>query len=747
MPEREGARRSRPKPFIGCCGRLVRVMLGGRSARLVGPGVAMTGNRGIAHFVCGRRAKWVVLALWLVVLFLTAPLASKLTDAQDNDAASWLPGSAESTQVLQLSEDFRPEQIPAVVVYARESGLTPQERAAIAKDTAEIKQLTAHGIRGSETRGPIYDRQNDPRAAQILIPITMDEKGWQEIAPAVDSIRDVVGKGGDGLAVHITGPGGTSADFSKAFEGIDSTLLLSAMGVAIVTLLITFRSPTLLLIPLLSVVAALFTARPLLSLPPQHAGRTVNAKSAGILTVLVFGAGTDYALLLVARYREELHRHEDRHEAMAFALHRATPAIIASALTVILGMLCLFFAEMNSTSGLGPVAAIGIGVGLLVMITLLPALLVIFGRWIFWPRRPAYDTVEPSALGFWARTGARIAPRPRLVWVVTTVVLGVCSLGILQLNAHGLATEDSYTKDFDSVTGQQVLIKHQLGDTATPVQVVANADQAQAVSGAMQDLDGIGDPSPPVVKGGVALIQASVESDPTSKAAFATVDRVRDAVHQVPGADALVGGGTAINTDIEQASMDDNKVIIPLVLIVVMLVLMVLLRALLSPLILVATVVLSFGASLGLSALIFRHVFGFAGADASLPLFVFVFLVALGIDYNIFLMTRVREETPQHGTRRASLIALGATGGVITSAGLVLAATFSVLATLPLVAFAEIGFAVALGVLLDTLIVRSVLVTAINLDVGSKIWWPSKLDRGDEPSPVQAAEQVEALEG
>jgi len=276
--------------------------------------------------------------------------------------------------------------------------------------------------------------------------------------------------------------------------------------------------------------------------------------------------------------------------------------------------------------------------------------------------------------------------------------------------------------------------------------VVANADQAQAVSGAMQDLDGIGDPSPPVVKGGVALIQASVESDPTSKAAFATVDRVRDAVHQVPGADALVGGGTAINTDIEQASMDDNKVIIPLVLIVVMLVLMVLLRALLSPLILVATVVLSFGASLGLSALIFRNVFGFAGADASLPLFVFVFLVALGIDYNIFLMTRVREETPEHGTRRASLIALGATGGVITSAGLVLAATFAALATLPLVAFAEIGFAVALGVLLDTLIVRSVLVTAINLDVGSKIWWPSKLDRRDEPTPLEAAEQVEALD-
>jgi RND superfamily putative drug exporter len=403
---------------------------------------------------------------------------------------------------------------------------------------------------------------------------------------------------------------------------------------------------------------------------------------------------------------------------------------------------------MNSTAGLGPVAAIGIGVGLLVMITLLPALLVIFGRWFFWPRRPKFDTLEPSATGFWARVGSRIAPRPRAVWIGTAVALAVCSLGFLQLNAHGLSTADAYTKDFDSVVGQQVLIDHGLADTSSPVQIVANAGQEQAVAQSLQGVEGIGTPSPAIVKGSVALISVPLESDPTSKAAFATVDDVRAAVHGVDGADALVGGGTAINADIEKASTHDNKVIIPLVLVVVMIVLMVLLRALVSPLLLVATVVLSFAASMGLSALIFRNVFGFAGADASLPLFVFVFLVALGIDYNIFLMTRVREETPEHGTRRASLIALGATGGVITSAGLVLAATFSVLATLPLVAFAEIGFAVALGVLIDTLIVRSVLVTAINLDFGHRIWWPSKLDQRDvEVSPAEAAREVEALEG
>jgi len=707
-------------------------------------------HRQIAGKLTGRVTKWIVLAAWVMVFVAAASVAGKLTDAQDNQASSWLPASAESTQALDKLAPFQDQdEIPTVMVYEKESGLSQADRTEIGRQLDEIQQLhgaiPAKGPDGSQVQ-PSQTMQvsQDGNVAQGMVTFNFGKDGWNQLPDVKDQIENIATL--DGASVYVAGPGGQAADSAAAFAGIDGKLLYSALIVVVVILLLTYRSPALWVLPVISAVVALTCAQAVIYLLAEHAGLTVNGQSAGILTVLVFGAGTDYALLLVARYREELHRHEDRHEAMAFALHRATPAIIASALTVILGMLCLFFAEMNSTSGLGPVAAIGIGVGLLVMITLLPALLVIFGRWIFWPRRPTYDTVEPSALGFWARTGARIAPRPRLVWVVTTVVLGVCSLGILQLNAHGLATEDSYTKDFDSVTGQQVLIKHQLGDTATPVQVVANADQAQAVSGAMQDLDGIGDPSPPVVKGGVALIQASVESDPTSKAAFATVDRVRDAVHQVPGADALVGGGTAINTDIEQASMDDNKVIIPLVLIVVMLVLMVLLRALLSPLILVATVVLSFGASLGLSALIFRNVFGFAGADASLPLFVFVFLVALGIDYNIFLMTRVREETPEHGTRRASLIALGATGGVITSAGLVLAATFAALATLPLVAFAEIGFAVALGVLLDTLIVRSVLVTAITLDVGSKIWWPSKLDRRDEPTPLEAAEQVEALD-
>ncbi|MCQ9133159.1 MMPL family transporter [Streptomyces hilarionis] len=695
----------------------------------------MAEGRGVAHLVCGRRAKWLVLALWVVVLFLTAPFASKLTDAQDNDAASWLPGSAESTQVLELSQDFRPEQIPAVVVYARDSGLTAGDRARITEDAIRLRGLTAHGIRGAETRGPVYDRPVDPRAAEIYVPITMDEQGWQRIAPAVASIRDVVDTGDSGLAVHITGPGGTSADFSKAFEGIDSTLLLAAMGVVVVMLLITYRSPTLLVVPVLAVVAALFTAQALIYFLATHAGLTVNGQSAGILTVLVFGAGTDYALLLVARYREELRRHEDRHEAMALALHRAGPAVLASGATVVLSMLMLLAAEMNSTRGLGPVAAIGVAVALLAMTTLFPALLVICGRWIFWPAIPHHGSSDPTERGVWARTGKGIARRPRLVWAVTALALAVCSLGLIQLRAEGISNADAFTGTPDSITGQRVSQKYFPAGSGDPLVVVSDVAGAGRAKLAVAGTPGVVPTSltrPPGTKpvhDGKVLFEATMTAPADSEAAKQTVERVRDAVHEVPGADAQVGGGTAALLDMDKATTHDNRLIIPLVLGVVLLILCALLRALIAPLLLVGTVILSFTAALGLSALAFRHLFDYAGESTDFPLFVFVFLVALGIDYNIFLTTRIREEAAHQGTRRGVVTGLAATGAVITSAGLVLAGTFAALATLPMVAFAEIGFAVALGVLLDTFIVRSVLVTSLFLDIGPKIWWPHRSAR------------------
>jgi putative drug exporter of the RND superfamily len=695
-------------------------------------------HRQIAGRLTGPVTKWIVVAFWILVVGVSSAYAQKLTDVQNNEASSWLPASAESTKALQKLEPFQdPNAIPTVVVYERTGGLTQDDIAAATDQAAELQQLD--GVEG-KVIGPIPSE--DGEAMQTIVTFNLGKNGWNAMPDKVEEIHDVA-PATDGLSVHVAGAGGQAADSAQAFEGLDSNLLFSAAGVVILILLFTYRSPILWLLPVISAGVALTTAQAVIYFLAKNYDLTVNGQSQGILTVLVFGAGTDYALLLIARYREELRRHGNRHEAMAFALHRAAPAIIASAATVVLGMLCLSFAEMNSTAGLGPVAAIGIGVGLLVMITLLPALLVITGRWIFWPKRPAFGSAEPTATGLWAKVGRRIAVAPRKVWIVTAVLLAVACLGLFKLDANGLSTEDSYTKEFDSIVGQKVLSAHELSDQSTPLMVVSNAGQADAVREALAGTEGVAKVGEPVIQDGVAFLSAPLVSDSTSDAAFDTVERARDAVSDIPGADALVGGNSAVLLDMENASNRDNLVIIPIVLLVVMLILMMLLRSLLSPLLLMGTVVLSFGAALGLSALLFEYVFGFAGADASLPLFVFVFLVALGIDYNIFLMTRVREETQTRGTRQGSLVALAATGGVITSAGLVLAATFLVLGTMPLVAFVEIGVAVALGVMLDTLVVRSVLVTALNLDLGSKIWWPSKLDRGaPEPDPEPDAERV-----
>lgn len=689
----------------------------------------------MAHLVCGRRGKWVVLALWLIVLVALAPLAQKLTDAEKNDAASWLPGKAESTKVLALQKDFVPETSPAVIVYTRPGGLTPADVAAIGRNTATMRAMTAHGITGTRTVGPLLDRKAAPRAAQVIVPITVEKSGWTSLQDAVDDLRATATKDSGGLQAHITGPGGYAADSSKAFAGIDGTLLYAALGVVVVILLITYRSLSLLLMPVLSVVAALFTAEALIYLLARHAGLVVNGQSAGILTVLVFGAGTDYALLLVARYREELRRHDDRHEAMALALHRAGPAVIASAATVALSMLCLLAADMNSTSGLGPVAAVGVAVALLAMITLFPALLVIVGRWVFWPAVPHVGTPEPTRTGVWARIGGRISVRPRMVWVTTVVVLGGLALGLFALKADGLSGADTFTNTPDSVVGQRVQDRYFPAGGGQPMVVVASAGTAAQVGAALRALPGVvpasvGTPQGITTqKNGRVYLEATLADRPDSKAAAATVGRARAALHKIPGADAEVGGGTAVQKDTAHASTRDDKLLIPLILLVVLVILGLLLRALVAPLVLIATVVLSFAAALGVSSLVFRHVLGYAGEDTAFPLFVFVFLVALGIDYNIFLMTRIREESAALGTREGVRTGLAATGGVITSAGLVLAGTFAVLGTLPVVGFAEIGFAVAFGVLLDTFVVRSVLVSAIALDLGDRIWLPSHLTR------------------
>jgi RND superfamily putative drug exporter len=694
-------------------------------------------GRTFASRVSHPRLKWVILVFWLVAAAVAAPLAGGLTGQQDNDIASWLPGDAESTIALerQIALGSDPDVVPAVVVYERAAGLTAADIEAIAADAAVFAGLDELD---GEVLGPIPAQ--DGQAAQLVVPINPGSGGWEAIAPIVDGMRAELSEGPDGLAAYVTGPAGNAADSSEAFAGLDSTLLLAALGVVVLILLLTYRSPVLWILPIFSAVIALFCSQAVVYLLARYADLTVNAQSASILTVLVVGAGTDYALLLVARYREELRLHADRHEAMTEAVHRAGPAVLASGGTVILGMLCLVAADMNSTRGLGPVAAIGVGVALLVLLTLLPALLVICGRWVFWPVRPALGSAEPSATGLWARVGTLIRPRPRAVWLVTCALLLAASTGLLGLNATGLTAADSFRGTPESIQGEAVAREHFPGAAGNPVQVLTTAATADEVAAAVGAADGVASVGEPQVVGEEALIQAELADAFDSPAAYTTIEDLRTALDGVGDGEALVGGNTALNLDVQTASQRDNVVIIPLIMLVVLAVLAVLLRAVVAPLVLIATVVVSYGAALGLSALIFDRVLGVGTTDSSFPLFVFVFLVALGIDYNIFLMTRVREEAVDHGTRRAALVGLSATGGVITSAGLVLAATFAVLATLPLTFTTQLGIAVALGVLLDTIIVRSVLVTALTLDLGRWMWWPSTLaQRPDEPGTPTAA--------
>ena len=538
-----------------------------------------------------------------------------------------------------------------------------------------------------------------------------------------------IGSSGDpGLHVYVTGPAASAADSVKIFKGIDSTLLYATLGVVIVLLLLTYRSPILWLLPILSAGVSLIVAEAVIYELVVHEGLVVNGQTAGILVVLVLGASTDYALLLIARYREELRRHEDRHEAMAVAMRRAGPAIFASGLTVIAGMLCLLVADSADISGLGPVAAIGIAVGLLSMITLLPALLVITGRWVFWPLRPRYGSQDPTSRGPWARIGTRIARHPRPVWIVTAVLLAVASLGLIGFRFGALTQAQSYRGTPSAVAGERVLARHfPAGAGRTGLRDRQGPGRRAAAGGAGrhpghrrgQPAAGEGRPGAAAGHAGHAAGQPGrVRRGQPGHGPPCTRFPARTPRSAGPPRSTPTCSTTPSGTGTSSSRWCS---------LVVLVILALLLRAVVAPLILIGTVILSFGAALGLSVLAFRHLFGFAGADNSMPLFAFVFLVALGIDYNIFLMTRVREESLKSGTRRGMLTGLAATGGVITAAGLVLAGTFATLATLPLVILTEIGFTVALGVLLDTLVVRSVLVTALTLDIGRHMWWPSRL--------------------
>jgi RND superfamily putative drug exporter len=694
---------------------------------------------------------------------------SKSQDVQKNDNSEYLPSSADSTKVNDASQDFNAQlTIPGFVVYERESGLTSQDKAKVEADAKYFASGKIALVASDNIGAPQYS--SDGKVASLSVPLVGKDNGKDSKGPdLVDAEKSVLKHARadvpSGLVVRSAGAGGLLVAFIDAFSGLDGSLLYSAAIVVIIILLFVYRSPVLWVFPILGAVSALGLATAVIYALAKNGAITLNGQSAGILDVLIIGAGTDYALLLISRYREELHEHESRVVAMVAAWRGAAPPIAASAATVILGLICLSFADLKSTASLGPVCAIGIACTVLVQLTALPALLVLCGRWIFWPKRPQVDhQVDIATHGLWGRFAPAVVRHPKRSWGIGGVVLILCVIAVAGLKTGGIKTTDSFTNKPDAVKGQQTYDAAfpQGRGAGTPADILVNTDQAQAVIDAVKPVKGVlqapnavcvqidyakaaeafkanpglagaaANSCPPAAvqvtpHNGKLLVSATLTDSYDTHAAFDTVERLRSAVAKVPGADALVGGSSATYLDIQNASRSDNELIIPIVLVVIFIVLALLLRALLAPVLLIVSVVLSFAASLGVSALFFNHVFHFKNADPAFPLFAFIFLVALGIDYNIFLMTRVREETLVYGTRQGIVRGLAVTGGVITSAGVVLAATFVVLGVLPIVFLAEIGFAVAFGVLLDTILVRSIVVPALAYDIGKKIWWPSKL--------------------
>jgi RND superfamily putative drug exporter len=820
-------------------------------------------SRSSFTFPAGRRAKWVVFGVWFVVIFIAAGpanLPGKFEDAESNEATSYLPGSAESTKALAATESLQNGEIaPAVIIYRRESGLTQADFQTIAQNVDEMAggerfpgvvadgstaaaggsppgrdaQLNPgageRGCGGATTEvpgqpadyapfvGPVCSE--DGKAAIVTAYIKGEGEGDRILDP-VKAWRDVISDESGGLEAKITGGAGFSADAIEVFEGINGTLLLAAVSLVIFLLILIYRSPMFFFIPLAAVLFAETLSRSI-GYGISELGVTINGQSSSIMSVLVLGAGTDYALLLVSRYREELHRTADKYAAMRTALESAGPAIFASALTVIAALLCLTIAKVNGTAGLGPIAAIGIACAALSMLTLLPALLTIFGRRAFWPFVPHTPETAPRAEGIserararivhgsgvgaflrvvlaclvilfppvlvavlinwvlrilsgrripslivgpldraiftpyeirrhrlehaadathgtWARIGRRVAASPQRVMAGSIAVLLIFCAGFAFFSTD-LTAEDSYRTEVESVEGQHLLDRSfPSGTTALTDLVVPEPSEVAAVTKAVEGVEGVETVSPPVAQGPPeTLIQATLEPNPYSTEAFDLIDPIREAAHSA-SPEALVGGPTAVEFDVRDAAGWDSVVIPPIILFVVFLILIGLLRAVIAPLVLIGTVILSFLAALGVGYFVFDVIFGFPGSDPSLPLFAFVFLVALGVDYNIFLIARAREETQKHDSEQGILRALAVTGAVITSAGIVLAGTFSVLAVLPLTFLTEIGFVVAFGVLLDTFLVRTLLVPSIALTLGDRFWWPSALSRPSRP--VQAEE-------
>ncbi|GGZ29595.1 putative membrane protein [Streptomyces olivaceoviridis] len=676
-----------------------------------------------------------LIAVWLVVGALLGPFAGRLGEVATNDQAAFLPRSAESTRVLREQTAFRQrETLPVIVVWTADGGgpVTSRQRPA----TEAVAALTrVPGSAGSPS--PALPSQ-DRAALQAVVPLRPDL--GDRLASTLERVRAAAEKV-PGTRVQLAGPAATQADLADAFSGIDGVLLAVALAAVLVILLLVYRSLLLPLVVIAGAVFALGVACAVVYTLADHGLVRVDGQVQGILSILVIGAATDYALLVTARCREELAGGRDRHDAARAARRRSAPAVLASAGTVALGLIALLLSDLTNNRALGPVGAVGIVCAALSALTFLPAVLALLGRRAYWPAKPAGGT---GAAGVWQRAARLVDRAPRRVWALALTGLLVCSAGALTLDSRGVPLDETFVRHVPSVAAQQTLARHFPAGAGTPVVIIADAAAASRVERAVRDTPGIaavtatgaeGRPTdePRAVDGRVRW-EATAKAAPDTQAARDTVARLRAGLHALPGANALVGGYTAQQYDTLRAAERDRAVIVPVVLAVILAILVLLLRSVAVPVLLVLTVALNFTATLGVAALVFGGLFHFSGTDPSVPLYGFVFLVALGVDYNIFLMSRVREETLRHGTREGVGRGLVTTGGVITSAGVVLAATFAALGVIPLAFLVQIAFIVAFGVLLDTLVVRSLLVPALVRDAGDRVWWPTRPGAGERDS-------------
>ncbi|TXS29649.1 MMPL family transporter [Streptomyces sp. ms191] len=678
----------------------------------------------------GRRAiPWGVLALWVIVLAIAAPFASELGTVQRDRAVDYLPASADSTQVATLGELLPGgDSTDLVLVYHRDGGLTPGDRETAAREVARV----AAGHRLTSPPRPVPSKDG----TTLLYAVSSTEPGTDEKArdALVQDVRATV-------SGQVGGPGALATDAGEVYESLDGPLLYTTVAVVAILLIVIYRSPFLWLVPLLVAGAADFLSMAVTYALHQGFDISVSGQSTGVMTILVFGAGTDYALLLVSRYREELRRTPRPYDAMLTALRGCGPAVLASSGTVAAGLLCLLAADLNSSRGMGPTAAVGVLCALVAMTTLLPALLVVLGRRVFWPLIPAHGG-EPKTgrRSFFAAVGGSAGRRPVAVLLTGAAALAALALGTLALPG-ALKQEDSFTSTPEAVAAMKTLAAAYPEAGTQPITVIAPTAGAARALETARATEGV--ESAERGRSGAGWTEISVLADhpPQSAAETATLKELRAGL----GEGVYVGGPSAEQLDLTETSRSDSMVIVPLVLVAVLLILVVLLRSLIAPLLLVGAVVAVWGASLGIGGLLFEPLFGFEGTDPGLPLLSFVFLVALGVDYGIFVMHRMREECLDGAEPgAAALTALRTTGGVIASAGLVLAATFAVLVNMPLVQLAELGFVIAVGVLLDTFLVRTYLVTSASVLLGRKVWWPGPLARRPAAAPATPAERTPA---